>query len=120
MVGIRKRDMLRKGGSSMNTRKRILLVGLITLGALIGVFLILVSSGDATVLGAVCGGFLGGLLYYVIQMFVSRRKRENVPYDHLDEQHPLHREIHKTYEAKFREMEDNVMADIMHFPPPKH
>ena len=104
----------------MNTRKRILLVGLITLGALIGVFLILVSSGDATVLGAVCGGFLGGLLYYVIQMFVSRRKRENVPYDHLDEQHPLHREIHKTYEAKFREMEDNVMADIMHFPPPKH
>jgi hypothetical protein len=104
----------------MNTRKRILLVGLIALGTIIGVFLNLISNGYEPVLGAVCGGFLGGLLYYVIQMIVSRRKRENVPYDHLDEQHSLNREIHKTYEAKFREREDNVMADMMHFPPPKH
>ena len=104
----------------MNIRKRNLLLGLIALGAIIGVFLNLISNGYGPVPGAVCGGFLGVLLYYVIQMVVSRRKRENVPYDHLDEQQALHLEIHKTYEAKFREREDNVMADMMHFPPPKH
>jgi hypothetical protein len=103
----------------MNTRKSILLLGLIAIGIIVGGSLSLVSNGGGLVGGA-AGGFLGGLLYCMIQMIVSRRKRENVPYDHLDEQHSLHREIHKTYEAKFREREDNVMADMMHFPPPKH
>lgn len=104
----------------MNTHKGILLLGLITLGVIVGGSLSLVSSGGAVVGGAALGGLLGGLLYCMIQMIVSRRKRENSPYDRLDEQHPIHNEIPQTHETKVRRMQDNLMADIMHFPPPKH
>jgi len=104
----------------MNNRKSILLLGLIALGIIVGGFLSLVSSGGAVVTGTVCGGLLGGLLYCLIQMIVSRRKQDNLPYDHLDEQHPIHHENHQTHEARVRDMQDNVMADIMHFPPQKH
>ena len=102
----------------MNTRKRILLLGLIALGVIVGGSLSLVTNGGGLVGGA-AGGLLGGLLYCLIQMIVSRRKREVLPYDHLDEQHLIHHEIHQTHEAKVRGMQDNVMADIMHFPPMK-
>jgi len=104
----------------MNSHKSILLLGLIALGVIVGGFLSLVSSGGAVVTGTAFGGLLGGLLYCMIQMIVSRKKRENLPYDHLDEQHPIHHEIHQTHEARVRGMQDNVMADIMHFPPMKH
>ncbi len=104
----------------MNTRKSILLIGLIALGVIAGGFLSLVTSDGVVVTGAVCGGLLGGLLYYMIQMIASRRKKQNLPYDYLDEQHPAHHEIHQTHEAKVRGTQDNVMADIMHFPPMKH
>jgi hypothetical protein len=103
----------------MNTRKSILLMGLIVTGVIAGGFLSFVTSSGVVVTGAVCGGLLGGLLYYTIQMIASRRKRENLPYDHLDEKHPTHHEIHQTHDAKVRGMQDNVMADIMHFPPMK-
>ena len=116
---IRIRDMPYKGDTSMNTRKSFLLMGLIVLGVIAGGFLSFVSSGEAVVSGAAFGGLLGGLLYCMIQMIVSRRKSENLPYDHLDEQHPSQHEIHQTHEAKIRGMQDNVMADIMHFPPPR-
>jgi hypothetical protein len=112
--------MLHKGDTSMNTRKSFLLMGLIVLGVIAGGFLSFVSSGEAVVSGAAFGGLLGGLLYCMIQMIVSRRKSENLPYDHLDEQHPSQHEIHQTHETKVRGMQDNVMADIMHFPPMKH
>jgi membrane protein YqaA with SNARE-associated domain len=101
----------------MNIRKSILLMGLIVTGVIAGGFLSLVTSDGVVVTGAVCGGFLGGLLYYMIQMIASRRKKQNLPYDHMDEQHPTHHEIHQTHEAKVTGMQDNVMADIMHFPP---
>lgn len=104
----------------MNTRKGILLVGLITLGIIVGGSFSLVTNGGVVLGGALLGGLLGGLLYCLIQGTVSRRKRENLPYDHLDEQHPRHHEIHQPYEARVREMQDNLMADIMHFPPPKN
>ena len=103
----------------MNAHKGILLLGLITLGAIVGGSLSLVSSGGVVVTGAALGGLLGGLLYCMIQMIDSRRKREVLPYDRLDEQHPIHHETHQTYEAKVRRTQDNLMADIMHFPPPK-
>jgi len=103
----------------MNTRKSFLLMGLIVLGVIAGGFLSFVSSSGVVVTGAVCGGLLGGLLYCMIQMIVSRRRKENMPYDNLDENHPTHHEIHQTHEAKVRGMQDNVMADIMHFPPMK-
>src|SRR3989442_588351 len=97
MVGIGKRDMLHKGDTSMNTRNSILLLGLIILGIIVGGFLSLVTSGGAVVTGAACGGLLGGLLYCMIQMIVSRRKRKVLPYDRLDEQYPIHHEIHQTH-----------------------
>lgn len=102
----------------MNAHKGILLLGLITLGIIVGVSLSLLSNG--TVVTAVAsGGLLGGLLYCLIQMIVSRKKIENLPYDRLDEQHPIHHETHQTYEAKVTRMQDSVMDEIMHFPPPK-
>ena len=103
----------------MNTRKSILLIGLIALGVIAGGFLSLVTNGGGLVGGA-AGGLLGVLLYCLIQMIASRTKKENLPYDHLDEQHPIHHEVHQTHEAKVRGMQDNVMADIMHLPPMKH
>ena len=104
----------------MNNRKSILLLGLIALGIIVGGFLSLVSSGEALITGAAFGGLLGGLLYCMIQMIASRRKKENLPYDHLDEQHPTHHEIPQTPETRVRGMQDNLMADIMNFHPPKH
>lgn len=78
----------------------------------------MVSSGEAVVTGLALGGLLGGLLYWMIQMIVSRRKRENLPYDYLDEQHPFkHREISQTPEARIRGIQDNHMIDIMSHPP---
>ena len=103
----------------MNTHKGILLLGLISLGVIVGGYLSFVTSSGVVVTGAAFGGLLGGLLYCLIQMIVSRRKRENSPYDRLDERHPANHETHQTYEAKFRTIQDNVMDDIMHFPPPK-
>jgi hypothetical protein len=104
----------------MNTRKSILLMGLITLGVIVGVSLSLVTNGGGLVGGA-AGGLLGGLLYYMIQMIASRRKREVLPYDHLNEQLPIkHREIPQTPETSVRGMQDNLMGDIMNFHPPKH
>ena len=105
----------------MNTRKSILLMGLIALGVIAGGFLSFVSSSGIVVTGAVSGGLLGGLLYCLIQMIASRRKKENLPYDHLDEQHPFkHHEIPQTPETRVRGMQDNLMGDIMNFHPPKH
>ena len=104
----------------MSSHKNILLPGLIALGIIVGGSLSLVSSGEAVVSGAAFGGLLGGLLYCMIQLIASRTKKEHQPYDHLDEQHPFkHREIPQTPEARVRGMQDNVMADIMHFPPMK-
>ena len=60
----------------MNTHKNILLMGLIALGIIVGGFLSSVSSGKALITGAAFGGLLGGLLYCVIQMIASRRKKE--------------------------------------------
>ena len=118
---IRIRDMLHERDISMNTHKNILLMGLIALGIIVGIFLSLVSSGEALITGAAFGGLLGGLLYCMIQMIASRRKKTNLPYDHLDEQHPFkHREISQTPEARVRGMQDNLMGDIMNFHPPKH
>ncbi len=105
----------------MNTRKSILLMGLIALGIIVGVALSLISSGGVVITGAACGGLLGGLLYIMIQMILSRRKREFHPYDHMDEQHPFkHQEIPQNPEAIVRGMQDNLMGDIMNFHPPKH
>ena len=104
----------------MNTRKSILLMGLIVTGVIAGGLLSLVTSDGVVVTGVVCGGLLGGFLYGLIQVIVSRRKKVNLLYDHMDEQHLSHHEIHQTHEAKVRGMQDNVMADIMHFPPMKH
>jgi hypothetical protein len=71
--------------------------------------------------GLAFGGLLGGLLYGVIQMIASRRKKEVLPYDHLDEQHPFkHNEVAQPPEARVRGMQDNLMGDIMNFHPPKH
>ena len=103
----------------MNAHKGILLLGLITLGVIVGGSLSLLSNGGTLVTGVAFGGLLGVLLYCLIQTIISRRKRENSPYDRLDERHPTHHETHQTYEAKFRTIQDNVMDDIMHFPPPK-
>ena len=111
--------MLPKGDSSMNTHKNILLPGLIALGVIVGVALSLLSNGGSTVTGAVFGALLGGLLYMLIQMIVSRMKKDNLPSDSQDEQHPIHHENHQTREAKVRMAQDNVMNEIMHFPPPK-
>jgi hypothetical protein len=116
----KKTRMLHKGETSMSSHKNILLPGLIALGIIVGGSLSLVSSGEAVVSGAAFGGLLGGLLYCMIQMIASRRRKENMPYDNLDEKPPTHHEIHQTHEAKVRGMQDNVMADIMHFPPMKH
>ena len=102
----------------MNARKGIPLLGLIILGIIVGAALSLVTNGGGLV-GAAAGGLLGVLLYCLIQMAVSRRRSEVLPYDHLDEQHSIHLEIHQTREARVRGMQDNLMADIMHFPPPK-
>ena len=63
----------------MNARKGILFLGLIALGVIVGGSLSLVSSGGAVVGGAALGGLLGGLLYCMIQMIVSRRQRECCP-----------------------------------------
>jgi|GEM_PF-2776070 len=105
----------------MNSHKNILLPVLIALGVIVGSFLSLVSSSEALLSGAAFGGLLGGLVYFIIQMIVSRRKREKQPYDHLDELHPFkHREISQTPEARVRGMQDNLMGDIMNFHPPKH
>src|SRR5207244_7667590 len=109
MVGIGKRDMLHKGGTSMNTRKSILLLGLIALGVIVGGSLSLVTNGGGLVGGA-AGGLLGGILYCLIQMAVSRRKRNIQSYDHLEDQHPIHYEISQTPEARVRGMQDNLMA----------
>lgn len=93
-------------------------MGLIALGILLGGFLSSVSSGGTLITGVAFGGLLGGLLYCVIQMIISRRKKENLPYDHLDEQHPFnHREISQTPEARIRGIQDNHMIDIMGHPP---
>ncbi|MGZ3608665.1 MAG: hypothetical protein ACXWPS_07485 [Ktedonobacteraceae bacterium] len=105
----------------MNTRKSILLMGLIALGVIAGGFLSFISSSGVVITGAACGGLLGGLLYCMIQMAVSRSKKEVQPYDHLDEQHPFkHLEISQTPETRVRGRQDNLMADIMNFHPPKH
>jgi hypothetical protein len=104
----------------MNTRKSVLLLGLIAIGIIVGSSLSLVTNGGGLVGGA-AGGLLGGLLYCMIQMIVLRRKTEVLPYDHLDEQHPIkHREIPQTPETRIRGMQDNLMGDIMNFHPPKH
>lgn len=116
---IRKRDIVHKGDISMNTRNSILLLGLIALGIIVGGFLSLVTNGGTVVTGAAFGGLLGGLLYCLIQMIASRMKKDNLPYDSQDEKQPIHYENHQTHEAKVRMAQDNVMNEIMHFPPPK-
>lgn len=104
----------------MNTHKNFLLLGLIALGIIVGSFLSFVTNGGGLV-GGVTGGLLGGLLYCLIQMIVSRRKRNILPYDRQDEQHPFkHNEVSQTPEARVRGMQDNLMGDIMNFHPPKH
>ena len=105
----------------MNTRKSILLIGLIALGIVAGIAFSLVSSEEAWISGAAFGGLLGGLLYIMIQMYLSRRKRAVHPYDQMDEQHPFkHQEIQQNPEARVRGMQDNLMGDIMNFHSPKH
>jgi hypothetical protein len=87
----------------MNTRKSILLLGPIALCVIVGGSLSLVTNGGGLVGGA-AGGLLGGLLYCLIQMAVSRRKEEVLPYDHLDELHPIeHHEISQMLEAKLEQ-----------------
>ena len=103
----------------MSTHKNILLPGLIALGIIVGGFLSLVTNGGTLLTGVAFGGLLGGLLYFMIQMIVSRMKKDNLPYDSQDEKHPIHYENHQTHEAKVRMAQDNVMNEIMHFPPPK-
>ena len=56
----------------MNTRKSILLPGLIAIGVIVGGSLSLLSSGGVLITGAVSGGLLGGFLYCLLQMIVSR------------------------------------------------
>jgi hypothetical protein len=58
----------------MNAHKGILGLGLISLGVIVGCSLSLVSGGGVVIVGALLGGLIGGLLYCMIQVAVSRRK----------------------------------------------
>lgn len=66
----------------MKYRKAILGLS-IALGVLVGGYLSAVA-GQAPLAGAMVGGLLAGLVYYVIDWAVSRRRTQARPYDSLE------------------------------------
>jgi hypothetical protein len=71
----------------MNFRKAMLGLSII-LGVIIGGYLSSVST-DSSVGGAVLGALLGGVVYYLIDWAVSRRRKDVLPYDGLDGHHQV-------------------------------
>lgn len=101
----------------MNTYKKTLCLGLITLGALVGGSLSFMTGGLGIV-GIMPGGLLGGLLFCMIQWAAVRRQRVIVPYDGLDErrQASSHGDT-QSPEARLRGMQDPLMIEVMHVRP---
>lgn len=101
----------------MNYRKSI--AGLsITLGIFVGGYLGSVYS-EFLLGGAMVGGLLGGLVYYVIDWTVSRRRKGEVPYDSLDDHQRINGGGVQAPEARIRGMQDGLMDNFMPFNKPK-
>src|SRR5438309_9144130 len=75
----------------MNYRKGILGLSIV-LGVLVGGYLGSVYS-EFVLGGAVLGGLLGGLAYFLINWAVSRRIHGVLPYDSLDEHHQVNSRV---------------------------
>lgn len=100
----------------MNYRKGLLGLSIV-LGVFVGGYLGSVYS-EFVLGGAVFGGLLGGLAYFLINWAVSRRIHAFLPYDSLDDHHQVsNRVIPQTPEARVRGMQDALMDDVMRFPP---
>ncbi|HYL43703.1 MAG TPA: hypothetical protein VEU97_09985 [Ktedonobacteraceae bacterium] len=100
----------------MNYRKGLLGLSIV-LGVFVGGYLGSVYS-EFVLGGAVFGGLLGGLAYFLINWAVSQRIHGILPYDSLDDHHQVsNRVIPQTPEARVRGMQDALMDDVMRFPP---
>lgn len=101
----------------MNSGKAILGLSIL-LGVFVGGYLGSVYS-EFLLGGAMVGGLLGGLLYYVIDWAVSRRRNGLLPYDSLDGHHQVNTSGNTpTPEARVRGMQDGLMDDLMRFNKP--
>jgi hypothetical protein len=101
----------------MNTYKKTLCLGLITLGAIVGGSLSLMTGGLGIV-GIMPGGLLGGLLFCIIQWAIARRQRVVLPYDGLDERRQASSHgATQTPEARLRRMQDPLMIEVMNVRP---
>lgn len=92
----------------------------IILGVFVGGYFGAVS--DLSLLsGAVVGGLLGGLVYFVIYSAVTRRRTRIMPYDSMDEHHPINDSGNtQTPEARLRGIQDSHIDQFMPFQHPKH
>lgn len=100
----------------MNYRKGLLGLSIV-LGVFVGGYLGSVYS-EFVLGGAVFGGLLGGLAYFLINWAVSQRIHGILPYDSLDEHHQVNNNVNaQTPEARVRGMQDALMDDVMRFPP---
>ncbi len=113
----RKARWITEGDISLNTHKKTLCLGLITLGALVGGSLSFMTGGLG-IGGIMLGGLLGGLLFCMIQWVAVRRQRVIVPYDGLDERHQAnHHGAIQSPEARVRGMQDPLMIEVMNVRP---
>ena len=102
----------------MNYRKTLLILAIVP-GILVGGYLGAVYS-EFLLGGAMVGGLLGGLIYFLIDWAISLRRKEVLPYDSLDDHHQVNTGVHtQAPEARVRGMQDGLMDDLMRFNKPK-
>lgn len=96
----------------MKALKVLFLPGLIALGVVVGGYLSFEYSTGFFLGGAVLGGLLAGLIYFLIKLALSRRTSGTLPYDSLDERHQVHSLADtQTPEARISETRDKLIGE---------
>lgn len=98
----------------MKTLKVLVRPGLIALGVLVGSYLSFQYSGGVFLGGAVLGGVLAGLLYFLIQLALSRQTRESLPSARPDKRNQVHsKQDTQTLEAQISRTRDTLLGENM-------
>ena len=101
----------------MKTLKVLVHIGFIALGALVGSYLSSASSGGVFLGGAVLGGVLAGLIYFLIQLALSRQTSEPLPSTRPGERNQVHSQGDtQTSEAQITRARDTLLGENM----PRH
>ena len=101
----------------MKTLKVLVHLGLIALGALAGGYLSFESSGGVFLGGAALGGLLAALLYFVIQLVLSRQTSGSLPSARPGERNQVHNQGDtQTPVAQISRVRDTILGENM----PRH